>query len=296
MIAKSRVFVSVSADSRLDRRQLAIKKAILGLIEQDFEPEQFHVSGISGLRSWSFAAADEVMARCQGALILGFIRWQFSTPNAPGAVATAYNHYEGALALSRELPTLIIVEEGVESQGIFYMGGGRFVVVIPAGADVSWLRTSQFRAQFAVWRDEVKARYQVFFGYCGAATDTANRITRYLHSLDVSVMDWQTDFRSGSSILTEIRRAATLCTCGLFLFTRDDPLVGNANMAAPRDNVIFETGYFARAHGSEKTLIIVEEGAKMPADLGGQIYLPLKDRADTSTIETKLRDFLVAQL
>ncbi len=64
------------------------------------------------------------------------------------------------------------------------------------------------------------------------------------------------------------------CQCGIFLFTTDDPLTNNEHQASPRDNVIFEAGYFMKAKGKERTLIIREEGAKMPADIGGNIYLP----------------------
>ena len=62
--------------------------------------------------------------------------------------------------------------------------------------------------------------------------------------------------------------------------------------AAPRDNVVFEAGYFMHAVGKERTLIIREEGAKMPADVGGAIYLDLKDRNNTASIETALRKFI----
>lgn len=59
---------------------------------------------------------------------------------------------------------------------------------------------------------------------------------------------------------------------GIFLFTKDNPLVGiDENQASPRDNVVFEAGYFMHAKGKERTLIIREEGTKMPADLGGNI-------------------------
>jgi len=43
-------------------------------------------------------------------------------------------------------------------------------------------------------------------------------------------------------------------------------------------------------------LIIREEGAKMPADIGGSIYLPLRDRNDITPIHTKLLDFVTKRL
>ena len=78
---------------------------------------------------------------------------------------------------------------------------------------------------------------------------------------------------------------------------RNDPLVSSKKgQAAPRDNVVFEAGYFMHAKGKDRTLIIREEGAKLPADVGGNIYLHLKNRDDISTIHTNLKRFLEERL
>jgi predicted nucleotide-binding protein len=60
--------------------------------------------------------------------------------------------------------------------------------------------------------------------------------------------------------------------------------------------VVFEAGYFAAARGRDRVLIIREEGAKMPADLGGNIYLTLPDKDDTRSIESGIRDFVERRL
>ena len=97
--------------------------------------------------------------------------------------------------------------------------------------------------------------------------------------------------------MEEIERADRLCTCGIFLFTKDDQLEGQgSDRAAPRDNVVFEAGYFIRSKGKERILIIREEGSKMPADVGGNIYLHLADRHNTASVETHLRTFLEKKL
>ena len=44
---------------------------------------------------------------------------------------------------------------------------------------------------------------------------------------------------------------------------------GQADLAVPRDNVIFEAGYFIGLKGKRNVLIIRESGSKMPVDLGG---------------------------
>ena len=43
-------------------------------------------------------------------------------------------------------------------------------------------------------------------------------------------------------------------------------------------------------------LVVREEGAKMPADIGGGIYLSLKDRDDIAPIHGKLIDFIEKRL
>ena len=56
--------------------------------------------------------------------------------------------------------------------------------------------------------------------------------------------------------------------------------------------MIFEMGMFMEAKGRERVLVVREDGAKMPADIGGGIYLALKDRDDITPIHTKLLNFI----
>ncbi|MFY0529643.1 TIR domain-containing protein [Archangium gephyra] len=63
------------------------------------------------------------------------------------------------------------------------------------------------------------------------------------------------------------------------------PLLGS-------DNAIFEAGFFMHAKGPRRTLTIREKGATMPPDLGGAIYVELKDCNDISTIQDLLLSFV----
>jgi predicted nucleotide-binding protein len=137
----------------------------------------------------------------------------------------------------------------------------------------------------------------VFLGYCSKSKSTAQAIHLFLREkLQVTVLDWAMDFAGGGMILEEIERASQNCSCGIFLFTKDDPLDGEPDRAAPRDNVVFEAGYFASSKGHTKALIVREEGAKMPADIGGSIYLLLRDKDDIQPIQSALRDFVEQRL
>jgi predicted nucleotide-binding protein len=104
------------------------------------------------------------------------------------------------------------------------------------------------------------------------------------------------DFRLGESILHEIRAHCAKSSSGIFLFSEDDPLEGEPSAVAPRDNVVFEAGYFMNAKGPGKCLIIRRGKAKMPADVGGAIYLPLAKNASVLSIEGQLKDFLRGNL
>ena len=60
----------------------------------------------------------------------------------------------------------------------------------------------------------------------------------------------------------------------------------------PRDNVVFEAGYFIQAKGKDHVLVIRQDGVKMPADLGGDIYAALEKKSDIRPIQDTLRKFV----
>ena len=294
MVAKPRIFISVPTDQNLDARQRSIKHAILdGVRNEGFEPQEFLVSGLALHMAYNFANAREVMDRCQGAIILAFARWHYGN----AAIPTVWNHYEGALALALQKETLVITEEMVYSDGITWDGGGQIILRIPESIGVKWVQSNQFQLQFHAWVNAVKARKHVFLGYSSKARATANDVSKFLQSIGATVRDWEVDFHPGGTILDEIRDATRTTLGGVFLLTKDDELIsGDTQNAAPRDNVIFEAGYFMQAKGRDRVLMIREQEAKMPADVGGSIYLSLKDRTDITPIHTKLRDFVENKL
>jgi hypothetical protein len=246
--------------------------------------------------AWSFAAAEAVMSRCQGAAILAFARW-LATSTVPGPaestffLTSEFCHFEGALAVTRRLPRLIIIGPNVRTSAITLMSEGP-VIAWPEGFGASGTDEAWFRSQFDPWVKQVRARPHVFLGYCSSARSTASELTLFIeHQLGLRVMNYAMDFSPGPTIYEQIEAAARVCACGIFLFTKDDPLQGKKG-AAPRDNVVFEAGFFFRANGPDRVAIIREDGAKMPADLGGNVYIPLRDRNDITTIHSELRRFL----
>lgn len=290
MLTPTRIYVSVPNDGRLLPDQLDIKNGIMDKIRvAGFDPQEFKVCGDLAQIPWSFANVQYKLGRCQGAVVLGLIRWDVWDAQNKYRFNTAYNHYEGALALAKDIPTLILMHEHVHKAGIAIKGQAPYFVKLPDMATSSWLQTDPFVSRFDEWVNLVKNRHHIFFGYSSKAQGTANKIKDYLDRNGVSVMDGAVDFNPDTPRLDEIERASKSCMGSIFLFTKYDE-------TTTADNVFFEAGYFMHAKGADKTLFIAEEGTKMPADIGGWIYLPLQNRDDISPIEKDLETFIVKNL
>ena len=290
MLTPTRIYISVPNDGRLPPDQLDIKKGIIDKIRlAGFEPQELKVSGDFAQIPWSFANLQYKLGRCQGAVVLGLVRWDVWDAQNKYRFITAYNHYEGALALAKALPTFILMHEHVHKAGIVLKGRSQYFVKLPDMVNPSWLQTDPFSSKFDEWVNSVRNRHHIFFGYSSQAQAIANKIKDFLTNRGVSVMDGAVDFNPATSRMDEIERASKSCMGGIFLFTKDDETI-------TRELMIFDAGYFMHAKGADKTLMIREEGAKMPADMGGRIYLPLQNRDDISPIEKDLENFIVNNL
>jgi hypothetical protein len=290
---QKRVFISATANRNLDPRRREIKVAVVDKIRQaGCEPQEFFESGIPENLAWNFENLDRVMRQCVGAVVFGFPRWTISDSLQPKSLVGEYNHYEGAVALTLGLPVLLLKEIGVEDRGVVWNGGGKAITFVPETAKGEWVDDPEFVRRFKSWLRELDARKDIFLGYCTKSAGIAAQIQLRLEKLGASVLNWAMDFRAGGSILSEIENARAACSCGVFLFSEDDPIEGTQGLAAPRDNVVFEAGYFMSSKGPERCLIIRHGDAKMPADVGGSIYVHLAKSADVSSIEGRLSDFI----
>ena len=135
----------------------------------------------------------------------------------------------------------------------------------------------------------------VFVASSGKAEPIAARLRAIVADLGLQVIDWRRDFRAGRVILEEIRAAAFISKYAIILLTPDDLLAGDAGVSTPRDNVLFEFGYFVNSLGLERTLAIVQGDAKVLADYGGHIYLSLAGD-DVSSLTPQIRTFLAEDL
>jgi hypothetical protein len=173
----------------------------------------------------------------------------------------------------------VLVQADVLRRVVFDGTYKGWVGIIPSRPTPKWLTTPQFTVPFGHWRRELEKRRDVFLGYCSASEKVA------------------ADFDPASTILTRIAEAANRCGAGIFLFTKDDVFSSDAGAtrAAPRDNVVFEAGYFIAHKVKSRVLIVLEDGAKMPADLGGDIYAGFDSRPTAaSEIGPTVQKFLAS--
>lgn len=299
---KKRIFVSLPADQWLSPQENRTKWAVVAAVEAlGYGSEIFldprGKASLAASQAWSAAACDSVMRRCEGCVLLGFPRWRFGTADGAAVLPTEFNHYEGAVAHTLGIPLLVLVQVGVFRRVVFDGSYKGFVGIIPAKPTPAWLRTQEFKVPFNYWKESLQGRRDIFLGYCGSSVTTAMKIKKHLTGgLGVTVLDWKTDFDPATSILHQIEEASRRCGAGIFLFTKDDPLsdAKAKDQALPRDNVVFEAGYFSALKGKSRVLIVRETGAKMPADLGGDIYASLESKANIGPIKPILDKFINA--
>ncbi|MEQ1697613.1 MAG: nucleotide-binding protein [Hyphomicrobiaceae bacterium] len=300
------------ADRLLSDAQNAFKWAVVGRIQDlGFHPEIFYnprtVQGIAARKSWTPIEADEVIRQCVAGVIIGMPRWRLSDGQQDVLMATEYSQYEGAVLRTVDIPIMILAQDNLLQRGVFEYNFGQFICKFPESADEKWLDTPDFLQTQNIWHADITDRRDVFLGYCSSSAGTADQIRSYLEKeLGATILDWKRDFSVARSVLEEIVEAGKRCSGAIFLFTKDDVLADEtlnpkkrwfravpprAEFAIPRDNVVFEAGYFIGVKGKRKVLIVREQGAKMPADLGGDVYGALEDRHNIESIKDTLRRF-----
>jgi predicted nucleotide-binding protein len=286
---KPRIFLSCINDVKTSQ-QKTIKKEIIRKVEAaGFRIQSFREKGKIKNTVWSPVKAFDMMRRCDGALIIGLSRFKHVAEDKEIGIPTEYNHYEGAVAALLNLPLLIISEHDLEQRGIF-AADEAFKAHLAEQVNAEWFnKDAKFKTALKSWAVSVRKREQIFLGYCGKSVKTAKALKGLLQKkYGLGVKEYQSGFTAGKTIMKEIEEASNNCQCGIFLFTEDE-LIGDHSL--PRDNVVFEAGYFKHAK-DDRVLIIKESGVKLLDDLGGIIYLPLQKGKDISAIEKGLKKFL----
>jgi hypothetical protein len=253
------------------------------------------------------ASTDDVEQRlgairqCHGVVVLAFSQWQaarmYRVQEKKSVMPTEFTHLGVSMALAARRPLFLLREKCVAERGALRRGYVSRHIGVPNSLNPEWLESVEFETEFQRWLKEVDRFRHVFLGYSSKATSVGNALRAFLsEKLGLRVFDWH-DFELGGTIWNEIERAECYTNCGIFLFMTDDTLSsGKKRESAPRDNVVYEAGYFAGAKGRQRSLIIREKGAHVPTDLGGILYLELDGRSSISQLETKLREHLERML
>jgi hypothetical protein len=166
------------------------------------------------------------MRRCVGAMVIGFPRWRATISGKTAKWIGEYSHFEGAVALSLGLPTMIAAEPDLLDRGIIFAGGGAHIARIPTDATPETIFDGPFDASFKVWMARLEQQRDVFLGFCSKSKGFAAQVEQILTREGATVHNWAMDFGVGSSILDEISAARSRCGRGVFIFSEDDPLDG----------------------------------------------------------------------
>jgi hypothetical protein len=230
-----------------------------------------------------------------GIIVLAFEQWKgrrtVSGKEDEAIMPSEFSHIAITQAALSERPYLILREKSLSLRGALRGSFADAPIDLPKSLDPGWLQSEKYSGELECFLDKVRTRCHVFLGYSSQASEVANLLSRFLtEKLKLRVYDWK-DFPAGKSVWEAIEDAERLTNCGIFLFMEDDVIGNGRNKKfAPRDNVIFEAGYFAGAKGKSRSLIIREKDAKIPTDFGGILYLELASRKSIAAIETKLTE------
>jgi Predicted nucleotide-binding protein containing TIR-like domain/Histidine-specific methyltransferase, SAM-dependent len=98
---------------------------------------------------------------------------------------------------------------------------------------------------------------------------------RRLRGPECLVQVWDELFPTGTSYLDALARIASDFV--VVVFTGDDTaMVRNESLVVPRDNVIFELGYFTGRMSPRRVILVAEQGIKIPSDYAGISHVSYK--------------------
>jgi hypothetical protein len=279
-----------------EKNQSELQTQFVNALQHRIKSEGIRLE-IDGRDYEGLASRYQLMRRCQGAVVVASAQWTarrlYRHKDQSLIVPSEFSHVATSMAVSTGRPLLVLREKDVAERGSLKQGYVDLTAVIPSKAGPKWLDSQTFTDIFAEWLKRVREQRQVFLAYSSGVSRLANEVHRYLtEHLNLSVLDWQ-EMSASQSVMDNIIKAERQTMFGVFLLTKDDKELdqGGVRRALPRDNVVFEAGYFAGAKGAQFDLIVHEAGAKLPSDLGGFVYLELKRGLGIASIETKIRKY-----
>jgi hypothetical protein len=132
---------------------------------------------------------------------------------------------------------------------------------------------------------------RVFIGSSTEAISIMEKIAVLLEDIDFVVKCWKDNesFILGKTISENLSNILNEVDAAIFIYAEDDKTwYKDRVVGSPRDNVLFEHGFFAGKLGLNKSIIIRYEEPKMPSDLESIIYAEYKE-TKLNTLKEKLK-------
>jgi len=157
------IFVSVGATATAEQ------ESFVRLIEDRLRSESLTPKTV-GRNTFSadapLKAITELMERCSGIVVIALERSYFPAgvdkrggPRQANLtdtrLPTPWNHIEAAMAYTKHLPLLVIVEAGLKAEGLLESGYDWYVQTLPLEAIA--LSSNEFNGVLADWKDKVLA-------------------------------------------------------------------------------------------------------------------------------------------
>jgi hypothetical protein len=117
---------------------------------------------------------------------------------------------------------------------------------------------------------EITMSKKIFVGSSKEALGEAREIGEVLEGIEgVKPIIWTSAFKTGGITFLEIERLTAEVDGAIFIASPDDHAVYRGeNVKAPRDNVIFEYGFFVSALTRRRVALCRYNEAKLPSDFG----------------------------
>ena len=134
-------------------------------------------------------------------------------------------------------------------------------------------------------------KMKIFIGSSTEAIPVMEKIAVILESIDFIVKCWNDNesFVIGKTISENLTNILKEVDVAIFIYSDDDKTwYKDRVIGSPRDNVLFEHGFFAGKLGLSKSIIIRHNTPKVPSDLAGIIYAEYNSLR-LNTLKDKLR-------
>lgn len=141
--------------------------------------------------------------------------------------------------------------------------------------------------------NRVNPRPRVFIVCSVESLEVADEIQLGLQYADCVVIRWSDDeiFPAGSYPIEALEEQVRLADFCVAIASADDIVRARHRQApAPRDNVIFELGFFMSSIGRERTLLLIPRGKsiKVPSDFKGITPICYDDNTDDQPLSSAL--------